>query len=241
MKLKRRLRCSFCSRSESEVEKLIAGPKVHICESCVGICNRILEATPKGSGDWATMTDGQLLAALKPADASLDAVRSVLRAQVDTLRRRGVSWSQIGDALGVSARPPGSDSPKRDPPRRENRGKPPPLKVARALWSIRSYAFRGKCVEWGIQSGRADEVSARADRRDPARSLLGLSVALSVVSDHDRSYRGGGRQVAFCDLPISSSSSTTILGSAASSCRIMASCSSTPSCSASCVMPTSAT
>ena len=102
MKLKRRLRCSFCARSESEVAKLIAGPKVHICESCVGVCTKILEATPQGSGDWAALSDAQLLAALKPAEATLDAMRSVLQAQIDALRKRGVSWSQIGDALGVS-------------------------------------------------------------------------------------------------------------------------------------------
>jgi hypothetical protein len=102
MKLKRRLRCSFCSRSESEVAKLIAGPKVHICDSCIATCNAILDATPRGSGDWTNLTDAQLLAALKPAEASLDAVRTVLQAQIDTLRRRGISWSQIGDALGVS-------------------------------------------------------------------------------------------------------------------------------------------
>ena len=102
MKFKRRLRCSFCTRSESEVAKLIAGPKVHICESCVGVCNKILEATPKGSGDWSAMSDAELLAALKPAEATLDAVRSVLQAQIDALRKRGVSWSEIGDALGVS-------------------------------------------------------------------------------------------------------------------------------------------
>jgi hypothetical protein len=40
--------------------------------------------------------------ALKPAEASLDAMRSVLQAQIDTLRTRGISWSRIGDALGVS-------------------------------------------------------------------------------------------------------------------------------------------
>jgi ClpX C4-type zinc finger len=102
MKLKRRLRCSFCSRSESEGAKLIAGPKVHICDSCVGVCNKILEATPPTSGDWTTLSDEQLLAALKPAEATLDAVRSVLQAQIDALRKRGLSWSQIGDALGVS-------------------------------------------------------------------------------------------------------------------------------------------
>src|SRR5262245_23515664 len=102
MRFKRPLRCSFCSRSESEVAKLIAGPKAHICESCVAVCNKILEATPKGSGDWTTLSDAQLLAALKPAEASLDAVRTVLQAQIDALRKRGVSWSDIGDALGVS-------------------------------------------------------------------------------------------------------------------------------------------
>ena len=102
MVFKRRLRCSFCSRSESEVQKLIAGPKVHICDACVGVCNTILEATPVAAGDWTRMTDEQLLAALKPAEASLDAVRSVLQAQIDALRKRGISWSQIGDALGVS-------------------------------------------------------------------------------------------------------------------------------------------
>ena len=102
MKLKRRLRCSFCSRSEGEVAKLIAGPKVHICESCVAVCNKILDATPEGSGDWSTLSDAQLLAALRPAEATLEAVRSVLQAQIDALRKRGVSWSEIGDALGVS-------------------------------------------------------------------------------------------------------------------------------------------
>jgi len=44
---RRRLRCSFCGRSEREVAKLLAGPKVHICDACVGVCNAILEATPQ--------------------------------------------------------------------------------------------------------------------------------------------------------------------------------------------------
>jgi hypothetical protein len=89
-------------RPESAVDKLIAGPKVHICDSCVSTCNAILAAAPAGSGDWNTLSDQQLLAALKPAEASLDAVRSVLQAQVDALRSRGISWSEIGDVLGVS-------------------------------------------------------------------------------------------------------------------------------------------
>jgi hypothetical protein len=99
---KRRLRCSFCGKSEREVAKLMAGPKVHICNACVGVCNRILEAAPTTFAGWDAMTDGQLLAALRPAAASVDATRAVLQAQVDALRTRSVSWEAIGGALGIS-------------------------------------------------------------------------------------------------------------------------------------------
>jgi biotin operon repressor len=98
----RHLRCSFCGRSAGEVAKLMAGPKVHICDACVGACNRILEAIPATFDGWDAMTDEQLLAALKPAAASVDATRAVLQTQVATLRRRGISWEAIGGALGVS-------------------------------------------------------------------------------------------------------------------------------------------
>ncbi|TMA86671.1 MAG: hypothetical protein E6J74_31275 [Deltaproteobacteria bacterium] len=32
------MRCSFCGKRENEVKKLIAGPRVNICEECVGLC-----------------------------------------------------------------------------------------------------------------------------------------------------------------------------------------------------------
>jgi hypothetical protein len=35
--LKRSLRCSFCRRSEQAVDKLVAGPRVYICDRCVAI------------------------------------------------------------------------------------------------------------------------------------------------------------------------------------------------------------
>lgn len=38
----RDLRCSFCNKSEHEVSQLIAGPSVHICDSCVGIAADII-------------------------------------------------------------------------------------------------------------------------------------------------------------------------------------------------------
>ncbi|MGN7678353.1 MAG: ATP-dependent Clp protease ATP-binding subunit ClpX [Anaplasma sp.] len=35
--------CSFCGKLHSEVKKLIAGPKVYICNECVGLCSGILQ------------------------------------------------------------------------------------------------------------------------------------------------------------------------------------------------------
>ncbi len=34
--------CSFCNRNQNEVRKLIAGPDVFICDSCVNLCNDII-------------------------------------------------------------------------------------------------------------------------------------------------------------------------------------------------------
>jgi ATP-dependent Clp protease ATP-binding subunit ClpX len=36
------LYCSFCGKSQHDVKKLIAGPKVHICDECVDACIEIL-------------------------------------------------------------------------------------------------------------------------------------------------------------------------------------------------------
>ena len=36
-------RCSFCGKSQSMVERLVAGPNVYICNECIGLCNDILK------------------------------------------------------------------------------------------------------------------------------------------------------------------------------------------------------
>jgi ATP-dependent Clp protease ATP-binding subunit ClpX len=35
--------CSFCGKSQTEVKKIIAGPGVYICDSCVGVCKTIMD------------------------------------------------------------------------------------------------------------------------------------------------------------------------------------------------------
>ena len=36
-------RCSFCGRPQDEVQKLIAGPGVYICDECVAVAQHIIE------------------------------------------------------------------------------------------------------------------------------------------------------------------------------------------------------
>ena len=50
--------CSFCGRTEDDVEKLISGPNVYICDNCIRLCMSILEKKP---------TTGELKL-LKPAE-----------------------------------------------------------------------------------------------------------------------------------------------------------------------------
>ncbi len=37
------LKCSFCGKSQKQVKKLIAGPRVYICDECIDLCNEIIE------------------------------------------------------------------------------------------------------------------------------------------------------------------------------------------------------
>ncbi len=39
-------RCSFCNRTEDQVNKLISGPDVFICDKCVDLCKRLLSTRP---------------------------------------------------------------------------------------------------------------------------------------------------------------------------------------------------
>jgi ATP-dependent Clp protease ATP-binding subunit ClpX len=39
---KRRLHCSFCGKSQEQVNKLIPGQGACICDECVALCNQII-------------------------------------------------------------------------------------------------------------------------------------------------------------------------------------------------------
>ncbi|MTE23748.1 MULTISPECIES: ATP-dependent Clp protease ATP-binding subunit ClpX [Microbacterium] len=47
-------KCSFCGKSQKQVQQLIAGPGVYICDECVELCNEIIEermAESAGEGE----------------------------------------------------------------------------------------------------------------------------------------------------------------------------------------------
>jgi ATP-dependent protease Clp ATPase subunit len=62
------LKCTFCGKTQKQVQRLIAGPAVYICDECIGLCCEILNdegcnASPeqfvprKGLGGWAGVAE----------------------------------------------------------------------------------------------------------------------------------------------------------------------------------------
>ena len=56
--------CSFCGKSQAEVKKIIAGPGVYICDSCVNVCKTIIDREVKAPAVEIKPT----LRLIKPAD-----------------------------------------------------------------------------------------------------------------------------------------------------------------------------
>jgi hypothetical protein len=98
-----RLRCSFCDKDQASVSKLIAGPGVYICNECVDLCNEIIteEAAP-GPGQRTDSSDDELLASLARRQAVVQQAEAAVHEHVAIMRRRGISWTRIGETLGVS-------------------------------------------------------------------------------------------------------------------------------------------
>lgn len=104
-KLPPALHCSFCGKSQHEVTKLIAGPFVFICNECVDICNDVIANRPiadKGYKKLLERDTDKLLLVMGSVNYAADASRDFLQQVVDELRRREVSWADIGQGLGVS-------------------------------------------------------------------------------------------------------------------------------------------
>jgi ClpX C4-type zinc finger/Stf0 sulphotransferase len=95
--------CSFCAKDKDSVAKLVAGPGVYICNECVDLCAQLvaMEPTPQ-IHVWHERPDDELLASLAKVQAVVPQVDATMHDYVNILRTRGVSWTRIGAALGVS-------------------------------------------------------------------------------------------------------------------------------------------
>jgi ATP-dependent Clp protease ATP-binding subunit ClpX len=103
--------CSFCGKSQHDVKKLIAGPAVFVCDECVALCVTIIAAEPAEQDPNApiyelvwpeTVPTKNLLGILKAQNKTHEEVAQRLQNSINILRKREVSWQQIGDALGIS-------------------------------------------------------------------------------------------------------------------------------------------
>jgi ATP-dependent Clp protease ATP-binding subunit ClpX len=53
-------KCSFCGKSQKQVQQLIAGPGVYICDECVELCNEIIEERMAESGSEGAVAEFDL-------------------------------------------------------------------------------------------------------------------------------------------------------------------------------------
>ena len=102
------IRCSFCLKLAPEVESLISGPGIYICNECVHACVEILDEKPASEAPkqrlprWQSMSDAELLGVLPRIAAVATQVEGNLQRWVAEAHRRGTSWAQIGSALNMT-------------------------------------------------------------------------------------------------------------------------------------------
>jgi ATP-dependent protease Clp ATPase subunit len=100
-------RCSFCSKPESEIKKMVEGPGVFICNECITLAESIV-TEHIGSTDparipwWDSLSDEEMLARLPRMLGTADQIEASMRTWVQELRKRGVTWARIGQSLGMT-------------------------------------------------------------------------------------------------------------------------------------------
>ncbi len=98
--------CSFCLRSRSEVERLVEGPGVYICEDCIQASAAIIagsDSTVSASAPWEReLSDEEVLAQLPRLAVVGAQAERALALLVNKARGQGITWTRIGAALGMT-------------------------------------------------------------------------------------------------------------------------------------------
>ena len=85
------VKCSFCSKSQKQVRKLIAGPGVYICDECIELCNEIIDEEfeqSAGAGPDHLPTPREIRAFLDEYVIGQDHAKTVLSVAVFNHYRR---------------------------------------------------------------------------------------------------------------------------------------------------------
>ncbi len=98
--------CSFCLKPTSDIATMVAGPGVFICDECVGLCAELIETKPAVMSklpSWKErVSDQDLLETLPKIAAAGTQVDRQLAEWVTQARARGITWTKIGAALGMT-------------------------------------------------------------------------------------------------------------------------------------------
>ena len=106
--LREDIACSFCRKPQAQVARLVAGPGVFICDECVGLCTELVALPSQGSAkdqvaSWEqNMSDDDLLGHLPRVAAAAAQVEQQLTGWVRQARSRGITWTRIGESLGMT-------------------------------------------------------------------------------------------------------------------------------------------
>jgi len=96
--------CSFCGKSHAEVKKLIAGPGVYICDSCINVCKGILDKelgddSREPSADFSVPKPLELFEQLNQHVIGQEQAKKVLSVAVHNHYKRINQDSGLGGAL----------------------------------------------------------------------------------------------------------------------------------------------
>ena len=98
--------CSVWGGPNRDVETLIGGPGVFICDGCVRLCVTAIEGKPADApviAPWEHDLPLELvLSNLAPVAAAGAQVQQNLAAWVGKARSLGATWAQVGAALGMT-------------------------------------------------------------------------------------------------------------------------------------------
>jgi hypothetical protein len=100
------LECSFCGKQDDQVQKLVAGPGVFICDECAALAVSIVEAElGQPTGERVALADrptDELLAIFGGMAGSARRRTAMAAAWARALARRGVTDAQLAEAAGAT-------------------------------------------------------------------------------------------------------------------------------------------